>query len=197
MDLDEFIKELKTKYPDAPYESILKMVGIIYGKQESSKQILRASWVFVVCFHVYNKLGTTNKEAEISMTQTIMNYVKTQHYKDNYKLFLGLDWLSLKSVKDGKDAVEQHIKNCHVIINSELGKRLMVTLSLHDGQYPLIDPKQKEENYLKGLRKVMTDPGRDPGPLDDWGSFENFSDNPEYLKDKKSKEDYFKGKYKK
>ena len=73
----------------------------------------------------------------------------------------------------------------------------MVTLSLHDGQYPLIDPKQKEENYLKGLRKVMIEPGHDPGPLDDWGEFENFSDDPEYLKDKKSKEDYFKGKYKK
>ena len=43
----------------------------------------------------------------------------------------------------------------------------------------------------------MTDPGRDPGPLDDWGEFENFSDDPEYLKDKKSKEDYFKGKFKK
>ena len=49
------------------------------------------------------------------------------------------------------------------------------------------EKRLKEENYLKGLRKVMTDPGRDPGPLDDWGSFESFSDNPEYLKDKKSK----------
>jgi len=30
----------------------------------------------------------------------------------------------------------------------------------------------KKEKYLKELKKVMTDPGRDPGPLDDWGSFE-------------------------
>ena len=43
----------------------------------------------------------------------------------------------------------------------------------------------------------MTKPGHNPGPLDDWGEFENFSDDPEYLRDKKSKEDYFKGKYKK
>ena len=34
------------------------------------------------------------------------------------------------------------------------------------------DPKHKKEKYLKELKKVMTDPGRDPGPLDDWESFE-------------------------
>jgi len=73
----------------------------------------------------------------------------------------------------------------------------MATLIANGGNYPLIGPKHKKEKYLKELKKVMTDPGRDPGPLDDWGEFENFSDDPEYLKDKKSKEDYFKGKFKK
>ena len=61
----------------------------------------------------------------------------------------------------------------------------------------IIDPKKKEEYYLKELKKVMTEPGHDPGPLNDWGSFEDFSNDPEYLRDKKSKENYFKGKYKK
>ena len=128
MDLDDFIKELKTKYPNANYESILKMVGTIYGKQETSKQILRASWVFDVCWHVHNKIGTMfkyAKEAKIPMTQTIRNYVKTKHYKENYKLFLGRDWLDLKAIKDGKNSVDQHVKNCNAIIISDLGKKLM------------------------------------------------------------------------
>jgi len=200
MYLDEFIKELKTKYPNANYESILKMVGTIYGKQENSKQILRASWVFDVCWHVHNKSGTMfkyAKEAKIPTTQTIKNYVKTKHYKENYKLFMGRDWLDLKAIKDGKDPVDQHVKNCNAIIISDLGKKLMNVLIVNGGQYPLIDPKHKEEDYLKELKKVMTEPGHDPGPLDDWGSFEDFSNDPEYLRDKKSKENYFKGKYKK
>ena len=71
----------------------------------------------------------------------------------------------------------------------------MNVLIVNGGQYPLIDPKHKEEDYFKELKKAMTDPGRDPGPLDDWGEFEDFSNDPEYLKDKKAKEDYFKGKY--
>ena len=45
--------------------------------------------------------------------------------------------------------------------------------------------------------EMFSIPGHDPGPLDDWGSFEDFSNDPEYLRDKKSKENYFKGKYKK
>ena len=200
MDLDDFIKELKTKYPNANYESILKMVGAIYGKQETSKQVLRASWVFDVCWHVHNRIGTTfkyAKEAKIPTTQIITNYVNTKHYKENYKLFLGRNWLDLKTIKDGKDPVAQHVKNCNAIIISELGKRLTATLMLNDGQYPLINPKKKDEEYLKELKKVMTDPGHEPGPLDDWGSFENFSNDPEYLEDKKAMENYFKGKYKK
>ena len=200
MDLDDFIKELKTKYPNAPYERILNMVGTIYGKQESSKKILRASWVFDVCWRVHNRIGTTfkyAKEAKIPTTQIIRNYVRTEHYRKNYKLFLGRDWLDLKAIKDGKDPVDQHVKNCNAIIISELGKRLAATLIVNGGQYPLIGPKKKEEDYLKELKKVMTAPGHDPGPLDDWGSFENFTDDPEYLKDKKDMENYFKGKPKK
>ena len=206
MDLDEFIKELKTKYPNANYESILKMVSTIYGKKETSKQILRASWVFDVCWHVYNKIGTMfkyAKEAKIPMTHTIRNYVKTKHYKENYKLFIGRDWQDLPSIKkklfthQSEDPVDRHVKNCNAIIISDLGKKLMNVLIVNGGQYPLIDPKHKEEDYLKELKKVMTEPGHDPGPLDDWGSFEDFSNDPEYLRDKKSKENYFKGKYKK
>jgi len=196
MDIDDFIKELKTKYPNANYESILKMVGTIYGKQETSKQVLRASWVFDVCWHVHNRIGTT-LEAKIPTTHTIRNYVKTKHYKENYKLFMGRDWMDLKAIKDGKDPVDQHVKNCNAILISELGKRLTATLIVNGGQYPLIDPKKKEEEYLKELKKVMTEPGHDPGPLDDWGSFEDFTDDPEYLKDKKDMENYFKGKPKK
>ena len=201
MDLDDFIKELKTKYPHANYESILKMVGTIYGKQETSKQVLRASWVFDVCWHVHNRIGTTfkyAKEAKIPTTQIIRNYVRTEHYKVNYKLFLGRDWLDLSAIKDGKkDPEDQHVKNCNAIIISELGKRLMATLIVNGGQYPLIDPKKKDTDFLKKLKKVMTEPGHDPGPLDDWGSFEDFRDDPEYLKDKKDMENYFKGKSRK
>jgi len=156
MGLDEFIKELKTKYPNANYESILKMVSTIYGKKETSKQILRASWVFDVCWHVHNKIGTMfkyAKEAKIPMTHTIRNYVKTKHYKDNYKLFMGRDWQDLPSIKkklfthQSEDPVDRHVKNCNAIIISDLGKKLMNVLIVNGGQYPLIDPKHKEEDY--------------------------------------------------
>ena len=76
MGLDEFIKELKTKYPNANYESILKMVGTIYGKQETSKQILRASWVFDVCWHVHNKSGTMFKYAKENLVASKLSYAK-------------------------------------------------------------------------------------------------------------------------
>ena len=90
----EFITRLEKLNSDVDYKKVLKFFERQTSKRtETNKEILRYSWVFDVCFHVYHGVGTTIKTKV--KTKLIRNYVITQHYKDIYKLFQGRDWLSL------------------------------------------------------------------------------------------------------
>ncbi len=195
----EFISRLEKLNKDTDWDKAYKFFERQSGtRTETNKEVLRNSWVFDVAFHVYHGHGTT--ELTKSVTQRIRNYVKDQHYKDNYKLFHGHDWLSLKAIQNAKKiieergekrtaklflertAVKQHVKNCNAILQSKLGKKLMKDLIDNggsfievDGQGPMYLRKLKQE-YKKDI----------PGlKLEDWGDTKDFSNDPEYLKDKK------------
>ena len=92
----EFISRLEKLNKDTDWDKAYKFFERQSGtRTETNKEVLRNSWVFDVAFHVYHGHGTT--ELTKSVTQRIRNYVKDQHYKDNYKLFHGHDWLKFKS----------------------------------------------------------------------------------------------------
>ena len=152
----EFISRLEKLNKDTDWDKAYKFFERQSGtRTETNKEVLRNSWVFDVAFHVYHGHGTT--ELTKSVTQRIRNYVKDQHYKDNYKLFHGHDWLSLKAIQNAKKiieergekrtaklflertAVKQHVKNCNAILQSKLGKKLMKDLIDNGGSFIEVD----------------------------------------------------------
>ena len=180
----EFITRLEELNPDVDYKKVLKFFERQTSKRpETNKEVLRNSWVFDVCFHVYHGAGTT-KETKIK-SKIIRNYVTTQHYKDNYKLFQGRDWLSLKAIQDYKKeveerqdkrrakifvesfAVKQHVKNCNALLISPLGKHLTERLNLMGGFF---HAKGNGPSYLRELKKKhKTHKGKLPIELEDYG----------------------------
>ena len=52
----------------------------------STYQSLRSSWPIDVCYNIYNKTGTTNKNKKISLKQTIRNWVNTEDYMIAYRI---------------------------------------------------------------------------------------------------------------
>jgi len=177
----EFISRLEKLNKDTDWDKAYKFFERQSGTRvETNKEVLRNSWVFDVAWHVYHGVGTT-KEIK-STTQKIRNYVKNQHYKDNYKLFMGHDWKDLTAIKKGKDSVEQHVKNCNAILQSKLGKKLMKDLIDNGGSFIEVDGQGPM--YLRKLKEEYKRPI--PGlKLEDWGDTKDFSNDPEYLKDKK------------
>ena len=173
MTRDEFITRLEKLNPDANYEKVLKFFERQTSKRpETNKEVLRNSWVFDVCFHIYHRVGTTN-ETKVK-TKIIRNYVQTQHYKDNYKLFQGRDWLNLKAIQDYKKvsekdqdkrrskifaerfAVRQHVKNCTALLISPMGKYLMKTLVDTGGFYHVVGTGPEYLKKLKSVHKILT-----------------------------------------
>ena len=177
----EFISRLEKLNKDTDWDKAYKFFERQSGTRvETNKEVLRNSWVFDVAWHVYHGVGTTNEIN--STTQKIRNYVKNQHYKDNYKLFMGHDWKDLTAIKKGKDPVEQHVKNCNAILQSALGKKLMKDLIDNGGSFIEVDGQGPM--YLRKLKEEYKRPI--PGlKLEDWGDTKDFSNDPEYLKDKK------------
>ena len=168
----EFITRLEKLNSDVDYKKVLKFFERQSSKRtETNKEILRNSWVFDVCFHVYHGVGTTIKTKV--KTKLIRNYVITQHYKDNYKLFQGRDWLSLKAIQDYKKeveerqdkrrvkifvesfAVKQHVKNCNALLISPMGKYLMKTLEDMGGFYHVEGTGPEYLKKLKSTHKIL------------------------------------------
>ena len=156
MTRDEFIKSLEKLNPDVNYENVLKFVQRqTKHRTETNKEVLRASWVFDVVFHVYHGVGTTKPTKVFS--QIIRNYVKTKHYQDNYKLFLGRDWKDLKAIQDGKDPVQVHVKNCNDLLNSKMGKYLRKQIDLNGGYFHVEGTGPEYLRKLKTKHKLLKD----------------------------------------
>ena len=156
MTRDEFIKSLEKLNPDVNYENVLKFVQRqTKHRTETNKEVLRASWVFDVVFHIYHGVGT--KKPTKNLSQIIRNYVNTKHYKDNYKLFLGRDWTDLKAIKDGKDPVHVHVKNCNDLLNSKMGKYLRKTIEENGGFFHVEGTGPAYLRKLKTKHKLLKD----------------------------------------
>jgi hypothetical protein len=168
----EFITRLEELNPDVDYKKVLKFFERQTSKRpETNKEVLRNSWVFDVAWHIYHGHGTTGLTK--SVTQRIKNYVADQHYKDNYKVFHGHDWLSLRAIQNAKKIIEergekrtaklflerfatkQHVKNCNAILQSKLGKRLMKDLIDNGGYFFEVDGQGPE--YLRNLKEEYSD----------------------------------------
>ena len=156
MTRDEFIKSLEKLNPDVNYENVLKFVQRqTKHRTETNKEVLRASWVFDVVWHVYHGVGTERPTKVFS--QIIRNYVKTKHYQDNYKLFLGRDWKDLKAIQDGKDPVQVHVKNCNDLLNSKMGKYLRKQIDLNGGYFHVEGTGPEYLRKLKTKHKLLKD----------------------------------------
>lgn len=96
----EKLKELELKP-----ESFLKMAERMAKKgkrAETSKEVLRSSWIYDCAWHVYHRVGTKDQKNKITKTKVIRNYVETQQYQDNYKTFFLKTWDELPSIKKSK-----------------------------------------------------------------------------------------------
>lgn len=184
-------------------ESILKIVNRMSRKgkrTETPKEVLRASWVYDVAYHVYHRIGTEH-DKKIPTKRIIRNYVKTKHYQECYKTFFLKEWDQLPSILKSnfsgpvakeRALVEAHTSNCQKLLLSKTGKEQIAFLIMSGGS--LLEVPGTKIEYLKNLKagmKKLNDPMteeeaiRITGGLDEWGETENFSGPPGSKKKRK------------
>jgi hypothetical protein len=179
----EKLKELELKP-----ESFLKMAERMAKKgkrAETSKEVLRSSWIYDCAWHVYHRVGTKDQKNKITKTKVIRNYVESQQYQDNYKTFFLKGWDELPSIKKSKFSgpqskkralVETHTSNIVKLLLKPEGKDLMAWLVISGGSF--IEAPGSKIDYLKNLKKAMSNPkkrwdelsniyGSEFGPMND------------------------------
>ena len=157
------IKELELE-PVTVFKLISKMGKRGKGRVETSKEILRGSWVYDLAYQVYHRVGTDH-DKKITNRMVIRNYVKTEHYQKCYKLFLQKEWDQLPSIQKSKfktaidkqrALVETHTSNCQKLLLSPLGKELLAFLIISGGS--MLEVPGTKTEYLKniqdGLKKI-------------------------------------------
>ena len=153
----------KCKELDLKPESVLKVVQRMSGKDraETPREILRASWVNDVAYHVYHRIGT-NHDKKIPTKKLIRNYVKTKHYQECYRTFFLKEWDQLPSIRKSKfnneidktrALVESHTSNCQKLLLSKAGKKQLAFLIMSGGN--MLEVPGTKIEYLKNLRKGL------------------------------------------
>ena len=153
----------KCKELDLKPESVLKVVQRMSGKDraETPREILRASWVNDVAYHVYHRIGT-NHDKKIPTKKLIRNYVKTKHYQECYRTFFLKEWDQLPSIRKSKfnneidktrALVESHTSNCQKLLLSKTGKKQLAFLIMSGGN--MLEVPGTKIEYLKNLRKGL------------------------------------------
>ena len=153
----------KCKELDLKPESVLKIVQRMSGKgrKETSKEVLRASWVNDVAYHVYHRVGTDH-DKKVQNKQIIRNYVKTPHYRECYKLFNQKEWDELPTIKKSKFSkpiekeralIERHTSNCEKLLLSPTGKQTLAFLIMSGGN--MLEVPGTKEEYLKNLKEGL------------------------------------------
>tara|TARA_R100001086_G_scaffold239775_1_gene165441 strand:- start:496 stop:1074 length:579 start_codon:yes stop_codon:yes gene_type:complete len=153
----------KCKELDLKPESVLKVVQRMSGKDraETPREILRASWVNDVAYHVYHRIGT-NHDKKIPTKKLIRNYVKTEHYQECYRTFFLKEWDQLPSIRKSKFTneidktralVESHTSNCQKLLLSKAGKKQLAFLIMSGGN--MLEVPGTKIEYLKNLRKGL------------------------------------------
>ena len=153
----------KCKELDLKPESVLKIVQRMSGKgrKETSKEVLRASWVNDVAYHVYHRVGT-NHDKKVPNKTIIRNYVRTKHYRECYRLFNQKEWDELPTIKKSKFTtpvdkeralVERHTSNCEKLLLSPTGKQTLAFLIMSGGN--MLEVPGTKEEYLKNLKEGL------------------------------------------
>ena len=153
----------KCKELDLKPESVLKVVQRMSGKDraETPREILRASWVNDIAYHVYHRIGT-NHDKKIPTKKLIRNYVKTEHYQECYRTFFLKEWDQLPSIRKSKFTneidktralVESHTSNCQKLLLSKAGKKQLAFLIMSGGN--MLEVPGTKIEYLKNLRKGL------------------------------------------
>ena len=153
----------KCKELDLKPESVLKVVQRMSGKDraETPKEILRASWVNDVAYHVYHRIGTKH-DRKIPTKKLIRNYVKTKHYQECYRTFFLKEWDQLPSIRKSKFTneidktralVESHTSNCQKLLLSKAGKKQIAFLIMSGGS--MLEVPGTKIEYLRNLRKGL------------------------------------------
>jgi hypothetical protein len=153
----------KCKELDLKPESVLKIVQRMSGKgrKETPKEVLRASWVNDVAYHVYHRVGTDH-DKKVPNKTIIRNYVKTPHYRECYKLFNQKEWDELPTIKKSKFSkpiekeralVERHTSNCEKLLLSPTGKQTLAFLIMSGGN--MLEVPGTKEQYLKNLKEGL------------------------------------------
>ncbi len=139
---EDFVKEVKKKYPKAEPEKVLNMVQTIYGKKfkESNYQVIRNSWTANAVALIYQKLEEEkSKKTKRSFATILSGVVKSNDYKNLYYFIQG------NLGKRYEDLTEQkHIRNLRDTWASTPGKKLRKELEDHGGKYPIIARVWKE-----------------------------------------------------
>ena len=157
---DKVIKFLNSK-PKATPEKVLNMLKTTYGKRntpESSYEVVRASWPWIVVGAIANKIGTKDKNKKIPTTLIIRNWIKTKEFKNDWCWFhpkkvknkeLNITEWNMASEED-REAVgtARHVKRIQDILNSKIGKHIRSQLT-PSGKFP-IDNKTFQ-NHIKKL----------------------------------------------
>ena len=147
MTWDTFLERVKKDFPKAEPEKVFNMMKPIFGKvkQESDYQVMRNSWAYIVVGSLANKIGTTNKNKKIPMTQVIGNWVKTKDYQGAWRCFHPkkfknkklnkTEWNESSEEDFNKITTERHIKNLNDIWVSKNGKKIRSNLSPNNKFY--------------------------------------------------------------
>jgi hypothetical protein len=153
----------KCKELDLKPESVLKIVQRMSGKgrKETPKEVLRASWVNDVAYHIYHRIGTDH-DKKVPNKTIIRNYVKTPHYRECYKLFNQKEWDELPTIKKSKFSkpiekeralIERHTSNCEKLLLSPTGKQTLSFLIMSGGN--MLKVPGTKEQYLKNLKEGL------------------------------------------
>lgn len=153
----------KCKELDLKPESVLKIAQRMSGKsrQETSKEVLRASWVYDVAYHVYHRVGTKH-DRKVPTKHIIRNYVKTEHYQECYKTFFLKEWDQLPTILKSKFSsgvdkiralVETHTSNCQKLLLSKTGKEQLAFLIMSGGN--MLEVPGTKIEYLRNIRKGL------------------------------------------
>ena len=88
---DDFVKEVREKYPKAKPEKVIKFVRKSYRKpgEETNYDVRRNSWSLLVIEAIQLKIGTTDPKRKISTRTTIRNWIKTDDFKRIHRMLMG------------------------------------------------------------------------------------------------------------
>ena len=130
---EDFIKEVKKKYPKAKPDKLIKLVKTAYGgpSSESNYNVLRSSWSMNSVAVIYKRVHET-KNKNKPLRNVIRNWVDSKDYREFYDL---IHTPLRKSFID--NTIDKHVRNLNDIWIGKKGKYFRELLRENNGLYPI------------------------------------------------------------